>query len=96
MCSKTFNQSSFIPHGRLTQTHSEYSNFPVVIGDQQPPESWNDVLISLLDDAPPYYTKFQRVIETVDFNEQEKALARKRFKFYRLQGHEPSTHHVSL
>ena len=92
----TFNQSSFVPHGRLTQTHSEYSNFPVVIGDQQPPESWNDVLISLLDDAPPYYTKFQKVIETVDFNEQEKVLARKRFKFYRLQGHEPSTHHLSL
>ena len=92
----TFNQSSFVPHGHLTELDSGNSNFPVVIGEQQPPESWNNVLISLLDDVPQYYSSFKKVIESVDCDEQDKARARKRFKVYRRQGHQPSTHHLSL
>lgn len=92
----TFNQSSFVPHSRLAQLESGDSNFPVAIGEQQPPESWNNVLISLLDDVPLYYSSFKRVIESVDHDEQDKARARKRFKEYRLQGYQPSTHHLSL
>ena len=74
----------------------ETIHYPVAIGEQQPPESWKSVLISLLDEVPPYYQRFERVIELVDHDEQDRALGRNRFRDYRNHGHQPATHHINL
>ena len=51
----TFSWSSFIPHTLLVRNRQiDLDRYPVVIGHIKPPEWYNDVLVSLHDDAPQF------------------------------------------
>ena len=86
----TFNAGSFIPHGLFPESASE--PLPVLIGADQPPEAFNDVLISLTSKVPECIDRFQRVAEIVDNDDMEKQRARERFRFYRDRGYPLNTH----
>ncbi len=79
----TYSPSSFIPHTRLSENPDpNLDKYPVVIGIDDPPEKFNDVLISLKDQVPPYVSRFQRVVEPIDANSQDQAKAKLRFSQY--------------
>lgn len=88
----TFAAGSFIPHqvhaGRLDAT------LPVIIGHQEPPEGFEDVLVSLAPEVPPFYTRFKRVADIVGGQDTDKQRARERFRFYRDNGCPPQTHNL--
>ena len=86
----TFAAGSFIPHQRLAAAIDP--RIPVVIGNDAPPEAFNDVMVSLAHDVPPYYDRFQRVAEIVGGDDTEKQRARERFRFYRERGCPLETH----
>ena len=86
----TFNPGSFIPHG-LSQENAT-DPLPVLIGTEQPPEEFHDVLISLTPKVPECIDRFQRVAEIVDNDDMEKQRARERFRFYRDRGYPLNTH----
>lgn len=86
----TFAPGSFIPHRR----DANDPRVPVVIGHAAPPESLNDVMVSLAHDVPPYYAQFQRVAEIVGGEDADKQRARERFRFYRERGCAPQTHNL--
>lgn len=89
----TFSQGSFAPHDTFDgETGDELS--PILIGDREAPESWHDVLISLSDQVPPFFSRFERVIEVVGGDEQQKKNARERFRFYRDRGYALQSHQV--
>jgi len=48
----------------------------------------HDVLINLQKDYPPFFSRFTRLIEIVGQDEEDKAHARLRYKFYRDRGYE--------
>ena len=88
----TFSASSFVPHGLNSGQGS--ANVPVLIGDHEPPAGYDDVLISLAERVPEWFSRFQRVAEIVGSTETEKSLARERFRFYRDRGYELLTHNL--
>ena len=75
----TFSPNSYIPHTSLTD----------------PPDKFNDVLISLHDEVPSFVNQFQRVVEPVDSHPQDEAKAKARFTQYQtLFESEPKTHYI--
>ncbi len=96
----TYKSVSFIPHCVLSSGFSPNSeeknkifNYPVVIqasasSDQvQIPEQYTCLLINLSLQTPFFHQRFQRIAEIVDKDENEKQLARERYRFYRKQGY---------
>lgn len=88
----TFTPGSFIPHA-IYQPGKDSSE-PVLIGfqDQTPPT--HDVLLNLSPDVPLFFSQFERVAEVVDAEENSRAQARSRFKFYKDRGYDLTTHEL--
>ena len=55
----------------------------------------DEVLLNLRPERPPFFSRFQRLIEIVSLDEQDRADARERFRFYRDRGYEIRTHDLS-
>ena len=85
--------TAFIPH-----CHSSADNAaetPVVLHHGDTTDlPHHELLISLHDRCLPFFSRFERVIEIVGQNTEEKDMARERFKFYRDRGYEIT--HVDL
>ncbi|MBI3570793.1 MAG: DNA polymerase III subunit chi [Gammaproteobacteria bacterium] len=88
-----FGAGSFIPHG-LSRENAD-ADMPVLIGYDEPPASHEDVLIQLAPRVPECFSRFQRVAEIVSGADEDKALARERFRFYRDRGYALQTHNIS-
>ena len=89
----TFSQNSFVPHQLSTESVSLES--PVVIGEHPPAAEGADVVISVADDPISYFTAYQRIVEIVGCDDDEKVSGRKRFRYYREHGVEPNTHRIA-
>lgn len=53
------------------------------------------VLLNLRPEWPPFFSRFQRLVEIVGLDEADRGLARERFRFYRDRGYEIRTHDMS-
>lgn len=84
--------TAFIPHCRSDA--AEAAQMPVVLdqGGEQFPHY--DLLISLHSECMPFFSRFERVIEIVGSDEEDRRLGRERFKFYRDRGYE--LRHIDL
>ena len=90
----TFDQGSFIPHRRAGSAATSLVT-PIIISHETPPcESRQNVLISLVDEAPQTYSEYERVADIVAADDNDKAKARDRFRFYRSKGCELETHDI--
>jgi len=88
-----FQDGSFLPHCLYNTDHA--SETPVLIGHDHEPEQITDVLINLADEVPPFYSRFQRVVELVAGDEATKQKARARYKYYRDRGYAIETHKLA-
>jgi len=61
---------------------------PVIIDWQGEQLIHDDVLINLQSQHPPFFSRFRRLIEIVGVDEEDKAAARIRYRFYRDRGYE--------
>ena len=64
----------------------------MAIGDREPPDSHRDVLINIADEVPRFFSSFERVLEPVFGDSEQRAVARARFGFYRERGYALQTH----
>lgn len=87
----TFSAGSFIPHA---PARDAVDDMPVILGHNEPPPAFDDVLITLAPQVPECFSRFQRVAEVVGSTDEEKQLARERFRFYRDRGYELQTHNL--
>ena len=55
----------------------------------------DQVLLNLRPEWPPFFSRFQRLIEIVSLEDADRAGARERFRFYRDRGYEIRTHDLS-
>ncbi len=90
----TFHPGSFVPHGLHLSGKELEDDAPVLIGHQEPPEQHHEVLISLSPQVPPFFSRFERLVECVGTDDADKAQSRERFRFYRERGYALETHHV--
>ena len=88
----TFRQGSFIPHQKTTAPAAEREDIDVLIGSDEAPTGFNDLVINLSLDKPPGYERYRRVAELVDEEETVRAEGRKRYAAYKQQGCEMEIH----
>ncbi len=91
----TFSALDFLPHVRLPSPRADQT--PVWLGNT-PPDGERDLLL-LLDDEPApdfarWFPRFERVIDVVSADPDDRARARARFKAYRDAGFAPVAHEV--
>jgi DNA polymerase III subunit chi len=83
----TLRQGSFIAHERFVGAPIAEPLPAVLLGNVEPPPSHNQVLINLGVDVPPYFSRFERVLEVVPGGDA-RAQSRSRWKFYKDRGYE--------
>lgn len=88
----TFSAGSFVPH--TMNLESGDNDTPVYIGHEQPPTGFEDVLISLSNEMPSFFSRFERVAEVVGASDIDKQKARERYRYYRDRGYELQTHNL--
>ena len=82
----------FVPH--VMAEHRLAAETPVVIVRGDAEALHDDVLVNLSREWPPSFARFQRLIEIVTRDEDEKQAARERYRFYRDRGYPIHTHNL--
>ncbi|HEX7233880.1 MAG TPA: DNA polymerase III subunit chi [Nitrosospira sp.] len=85
-----FAPTDFVPHCQSGNRLAETT--PVIVGSEPPDSLDNDVLINLDLENPPFFSRFQRLIEVTGSTPEDTQAARKRYRFYQDRGY-PIRHH---
>jgi len=80
------DDASFIPNVLASDALAKTT--PVIIDWQENELCQDDILINLSHVQLTVFSRFKQLVELVGVDEQEKALARERYKFYRDRGYE--------
>ncbi len=80
----------FNPHCRSADRLASIT--PIIVDHATDPVVHEEVLINLCNDMPSYFSRFQRLVEIVGRDEDDRASARERYRFYRDRGYEITTH----
>jgi DNA polymerase-3 subunit chi len=86
----TYREDSFLPHNLYGEGPEPAP--PIQIGFNTTPEKHRDILINLSATAPKFLAQFKRLLEIIPNNEGLQAQGRERFKLYRAQQLEITTH----
>lgn len=80
-----FEPLEFLPHWRgidLAGLPARLADTPLLLLDRPSAERGHGVLVNLLQDVPPRYADFVRLIEVVSLAESDRAAARQRWRHY--------------
>lgn len=83
----------FVPH--CSASHRLAPVTPIIVDHVTEPVPHEDVLVNLTLDCSQLFSRFERLIEIVGTDEDDKAQARARFRFYRDRGYEIRTHDLA-
>ncbi|MBI4191244.1 MAG: DNA polymerase III subunit chi [Betaproteobacteria bacterium] len=83
----------FIPHCAPDDRLAAVT--PVIVDHDGSNLLHDQVLLNLRAEWPPFFSRFQRLIEIVSLDEEDRRLARERYKFYRDRGYEIQNHDMS-
>ena len=89
----THPTTGFIPHCK--SDHALAKETPIIIDAAAVEPSTDQILINLHPERPEYFSRFERLIEIVSLDDQDRKLARERFIFYRDRGFEIHSHDLS-
>lgn len=85
--------TGFVPHCVSNDRLAEVT--PVIVDHDGSNLLHDQVLVNLRQEWPPFFSRFQRLIEIVSLDEEDRRLARERFRFYRDRGYEIIPHDMS-
>ena len=85
----TFTEEDFLPH--VVSGHAGAADTPILLTDKADDIVHYDLLINLDLQCPPFFARFDRLVELVSTDEEQKAQARVRYKFYKDRGYPLST-----
>ena len=89
----TYKPGSFLAH----DFEHDDNTSPIVLGAGLQLPAQRDVLLNLdmsSSRPPDFFSTFERSLEVVAGSEEEKAIARQRYAFYRSRGYELETHKI--
>ncbi|MEZ5649287.1 MAG: DNA polymerase III subunit chi [Burkholderiaceae bacterium] len=86
----TFSRRDFIPH--VSAADPLAGATPIVLTTGAADTDHLDVLVNLGSTTPPHFSRFERLIEIVTVDEDDRRAARERWRQYRDRGH-PMTRH---
>jgi DNA polymerase-3 subunit chi len=87
----TFRDVSFLPHCLIESKNDEVSVF---VGHGEMPPDEHEVMINLAHPTPPFFSRFERVVEIVSAAEEARAQARERYRFYQERGYPLASHNI--
>jgi len=87
----TFSAHDFLPHCRAGDELAPQTPI-ILLADANAEVPHHEVLVNLDLAWPPVFTRFERLIEVVTTDEQDRAAGRQRWKFYKDRGY-TLTHH---
>lgn len=85
--------TSFLPH--CLGKHALSPESPIVIDWKEGELLHDDILVNLRPECPPFFSRFQGLIELVGRDESDRVVARERFRFYRDRGYEIRSHDIA-
>lgn len=77
---------SFLPAALASDENASFS--PIVLESAGHSLLQDDILINLNQDYPPFFSRFRYLVELVGNDDEDKAAARARYKFYRDRGYQ--------
>lgn len=86
--------TGFIPH--VAAHDALAAQTPVILDCEATTFSHDDVLVNLRSEVPPFFSRFNRLVEIVAAGDEDAAeAARARYRYYRDRGYELRTHDMS-
>ncbi len=82
----TFQSTRFVPHCDAESPLA--ADTPVILARSGENLPHHDVLLNLADEWPPFFASFERLLEIVGVDEDDKARARERYAFYKKRGYD--------
>ncbi len=89
----TFAQLSFLPHVRAA--HPLAAQTPVIVDHAFDPLPHDEVLLNLTDATPPMFSRFERLVEIVSLDPDDRQRARGRWRFYSERGYPLASHDLA-
>ena len=83
----------FLPHCRAGDKRAAVT--PIIVDHLADPVVHEQVLVNFSIDCSQVFSRFERLIEIVGLEEDDKSAARARFRFYRDRGYEIRTHDIA-
>jgi DNA polymerase-3 subunit chi len=83
----------FVPHCRLDDAVA--AETPVLVDHALTHEGPAAVLVNLHASPPPFFSRFERLVEIIGTDENDAAAGRERWKFYKARGYEVRSHNLS-
>jgi DNA polymerase-3 subunit chi len=87
-----FAPLEFIPH--LPDTDPLAARTPVLLTRSVADMPHHEVLVNLGGSLPPFFTRFERLVEVVGAEDDDRAQARQRYRYYKDRGYPLVTHEV--
>lgn len=84
--------TGFVPHCRSADPLARVT--PVIVDHVAEPLVHDQVLVNLCAQTPPMFSRFERLVEIVGTDAEDRDAARARFRFYRDRGYEIRTHQL--
>lgn len=91
----SFRADAFIPHEQYGSNGETPVQESVVIGYQEPPAEFHEILINLATQTPPVFARFERLLEIVPAEHDARAASREKYRFYKDRGYPLSTHDIN-
>jgi DNA polymerase-3 subunit chi len=89
----TWQPTGFLPHCMARSALA--AETPVLITHDPEDTPHDEVLLNLHSAWPPAFSRFQRLVEIVGRDEEDREAARARFRFYRDRGYDIARHDLS-
>ena len=89
----TFSPLDFIPH--VGPADPLAGRTPVILCSEPADTPHTDVLVNLSGRTPPFFSRFERMVEVVTPDEPDRAGARERWRFYRDRGYPLESHDLT-
>lgn len=89
----TFRAGSFIPHQLFNGLQPEITS-QVLIGIQNAPADWQNVIFNLSSQMPQDWQNAGRILEILDNGEETKIAGRERYRIYKQAGIEIVFHKI--
>ena len=89
----TWQALAFVPHCFADDALA--ADTPVLIARGADAPAPYEVLLNLSPEAPPHFERFERLLEVVGAEEEDRKAARARFAFYKQRGYAIANHDLA-
>ncbi len=86
----TWPAIGFVPHCMAHERLAAETPVLIASADETPPGC--DVLLNLGTECPPHFSRFERLLEVVGADEEDRKAARARYRHYQERGYRISSH----